>query len=172
MLNWLKKILHREQTTKKEKIISGIISFVYVFSLGYAGNIWTPERRAFYDSLIKPEITPDDTVFTIVWLALFIMIAWSGYFAWNHYKDEKFRKIFIGLFAINGFLIYLWPNVFFAQQNITTALYLIIGMIVIAELMILAAFRVNQKSAYLLIPYLGWLFFATYLNTAFVVLNG
>lgn len=128
-------------------------------------------QNSFYASLIKPEGTPPNWVFPIVWTVLFILIGLSAYYVWNHYKDELYRKIFVGLYAVNGLLVFLWPYLFFAKNNITGALYMILVLIVIIELMILAAFRVNHKSAYLLIPYLLWVFFATYLNTSFIVLN-
>lgn len=171
MFNWIKSLFHREQTSQKEKTISGIIASAYIFGLGYLGNQWTQESQEFYLQLTKPEITPPDWVFSVVWLILFSCIAAAGYYAWNHYKSYRFRTIFAVLYVINGLLVFLWPHLFFTRQLITTALYALIGLIIITEFMILAAFRVNQKSAYLLIPYLGWLFFATYLNTAFIVLN-
>lgn len=172
IINWIKSLLHHEQTTKKEKMVSGILFFGYIFILGYAGNQWNPTTRAFYDSLVKPEITPPNWTFSVVWLILFTCIALSGYYAWNHYEDEQKRKLFTLLYGLNGLLAFGWSYTFFGLQMIDKALYVIIGLIIVIELMILTAFKVNQKSAYLLLPYLGWVLFATYLNTAFVILNG
>ncbi len=172
MLKWLKNLLHHEQTTKKEKMISGILFFGYIFFLGYTGYSWNPEKTAFYNTLLKPEITPPEWTFSLIWLTLFACIGLAGYYAWNHFESEKYRKIFTALYLVNGFLVFLWPYLFLTQQSIASALYIMIGLIIIVELMILTAFKANQKSAYLLMPYLGWLFFLTYLNTAFIVLNG
>lgn len=171
MFDWLKKLFQREQTSKKEKIISSLIFFFYIFFFGYRGNVMEGAQKTFYDSLIKPSITPPEWVFPFVWTALFILIGLSAYYVWNFYKSDHYRKLFILLYAVNGLLVFLWPYVFFTKQAIITALYIIVALIIVIELMILAAFKTNHKAAYLLVPYLIWVLFATYLNTSFIALN-
>lgn len=172
IINWIKSIIFQEQTSKKEKLISGAIAFGYIFTLGYAGNLWNEQRDTFYNSLIKPDNTPPDALFSVVWLLLFIAIGFSGYWAWNHFQSKKYRQLYTILYFINGIFVFLWPTLFFGKQDINSALYLIVALILLVEVMILTAFKVNRKSAYLLVPYLLWLFFAAYLNIGFVVLNG
>jgi tryptophan-rich sensory protein len=70
MFNWLKQLLHREQTSKKEKMASGFIAFLYIFALGYQGNIMDKGGQAFYEALIKPGMTPPDWIFPFVLLRL------------------------------------------------------------------------------------------------------
>ncbi len=171
MFNWLQKLLHREQTSKKEKLASGFIAFLYIFTLGYQGNIMDKGGQAFYETLIKPGATPPEWLFPFVWTALFVLIGLSAYYAWNFYDNDRYRKIFVGLYAANGILVYLWPCFFFTRQDITSALYIIITLIIVIELMIVTAFKVNHRSAYLLMPYLAWILFATYLNASFLILN-
>ncbi len=160
-----------QETSKKEKTVSAIVFFLYIFILGYAGSGMDVMEGSFYSSLVKPGATPPSWVFPIVWTVLFILIGLAGYHVWNHYKDEKYRKIFVALYAINGILVFLWPYLFFTQELITTTLYVIVALIIVIELMILAAFKVNHKAAYMLIPYLIWVLFATYLNASFIMLN-
>jgi translocator protein len=171
MLHWLKKLLHVEQTSKKEKAISATFFFAYIFIAGYIGNNMNVEAWAFYNNLTKPNFTPPGPIFGMVWLILFICIALSGYYVWNFYKIKWMRKAYVGLYAINGLLIYLWPYFFFAQQSIDKALYIIVMLIIVVELMMLIAFHNNKRATYLLVPYLAWVFFATYLNTSILMLN-
>ncbi len=171
MLTWLKNLLNREQTSKKEKLFSGLIAFAFIFFVGFRGNIMDEKGSAFYDTLIKPNITPPEWIVPFVWTTLFVLIGLAGYHVWNFYENDRMRKIFTGLYFVNGLLIYLWPYLLFTQQSIGGALYAIIGMIIVAELMILSAFKANHKAAYLLMPYLLWILFATYLNISFLVLN-
>lgn len=152
-------------------MVSGLIAFAYIFFLGFVGGRMTPESQAFYDTLVKPEVTPPQWVFPVVWTVLFFLIGLAGYYAWNFYENNKSRKIFALLYLINGILVYLWSYFFFTQQSIINALYVVIGLIILIELMILAAFKTNRKAAYLLFPYLLWVFFATYLNISFLVIN-
>lgn len=171
MFTWLKNLLHREQTSKKEKLFSGLIAFAYIFFVGFRGNMMDDKSSIFYNSLIKPDITPPGWVFPFVWTALFFLIGLSGYQVWNFYENNWMRKIFTGLYFVNGLLIYLWPYLFFTQQSLGNALYAIIAIIIVVELMILAAFKTNHRAAYMLIPYFLWVLFATYLNITLVVLN-
>ena len=171
MFDWLKKLFHVEQTSTKEKVVSAFIFFLYIFLLGFGGSKMNAESQAFYDSLVKPDVTPPEWVFPIVWAVLFFLIGLAGYYAWNFYESNRHRKIFAFFYLINGILVYAWTCFFFTQQSIIYALYAIIGLIIVIELMILTAFKTNRKAAYLLIPYLLWVFFATYLNISFIVLN-
>jgi translocator protein len=171
MFDWLKKLFQMEQTSKKEKIISALIFFVYIFAIGFAGGGMNDRTKAFYDALIKPNLTPPGWVFPIVWTILFALIGLSGYYVWNFYKSDKFRKIFSALYLINGLFVFSWSYVFFNMQDVTGALYIIVGMIILIEIMILVAFRTNHKAAYMLIPYFLWVLFATYLNTTLITLN-
>lgn len=171
MFNFLRNLFHHEQTSKKEKLISALVFFFYIFFMGYAGGDISGNIGSFYGSLTKPSLTPPNWVFPIVWTILFVLIGLAGYYVWNFYENSLYRKIFAALYAINGILVYLWPYIFFQKQLITTALYVIIGLIIVIELMIITAFNVNRKAAYILMPYLLWVLFAMYLNTSIIVLN-
>ncbi|MBN1258670.1 tryptophan-rich sensory protein [Candidatus Peregrinibacteria bacterium] len=168
MFNWLKKWFHVEQTSKKEKIVSAAIAFIYIFTLGWA----SPNPGEGYQTIIKPAAVPPNWVFPVVWTILFILIALSGYLIWNHYATDKGRKAYTLFYLVNGFFVFLWSYFFFGLHNMASALYVCVALIILAELMIITAFYTNKKAAYLLLPYLGWLLFATYLNTAIIALNG
>ena len=60
---------------------------------------------------------------------------------------------------------------FFILQNPNLALVVIIFMDLFVILTIKEFFKVSKISAYLLLPYLIWIIFATYLNIGFVILN-
>jgi len=171
MFKWLSNLFHRPQTSKMEKWISSGIAFFYIFGLGYAGGGMDTKTMAFYQTLIKPAFTPPKWVFPIAWTILFVLIGLSGYYVWNYYLNDRLRKWFAGLYAINGLLVFLWSYLFFGQQSITGGLYVIVAMIIVIESMILVAFKSNVKAAYLLMPYFLWVLFATYLNISIVALN-
>ncbi len=168
MFDWLKKWFHVEQTSKKEKIISAIVAFVYIFAMGLS----SPMPTAWYATIKKPAAVPPNWVFPVAWTILFILIALSGYLVWNHYETDIRRKFYTFLYMINGFLVFLWSYFFFGMNNPTNSLFTCIGLLIVAELMIITAFYTNKRAAYMLLPYLGWLLFATYLNTAIIALNG
>ena len=168
MLNFLKNLFKLKKTSRKEKVVSAILSFGFVFLMGYTGSV---EPGAWYESLNKPDVIPPNYVFGIVWTILFLLLGFSMYRVWNYYESKFQRKLFAVLYVINGFFIYYWSQLFFGQQNMIGALYTVIGIIIVAELMIITAFQNNKKAAYVLIPYLAWILFATYLNATIISLN-
>ena len=128
-------------------------------------------HNPFYDSLVKPGLQPPDWVFGVVWPILFVLLGMAAYYAWNYYTVEWKRKIFTILYLLNGLLMMTWSDQFFVKGSLTNGLYAMIGLVVIVEMMIIAAFYTNKKSGYLLLPYLLWILFAAYLNVSYVVLN-
>jgi translocator protein len=171
MFNWLKSLFHRPQTGIREKWISSFVSFFYIFGLGMASGGMSPKTMEFYNALQKPSLVPPNWVFPVAWTILFALIGLSGYYAWNQFKTNGLRRLFAGLYAVNGVLVYLWSHLFFERQNIMGGLFVIVAMLIVIESMILVGFRNNAKSAYLLLPYFLWVLFATYLNIAIIALN-
>ena len=171
MFHWLSNLFRRPQTSTREKWISGLVATAYIFGWGFAGGRMNAKTSAFYEALQKPGLTPPNWVFPVVWTILFGLIAWSGYEIWNHFATNRLRKIYAILYAINGMLIHQWSYWFFERQSISNALYIIVAMVIVIELMILSAFKSNQRAAYALLPYFLWVLFATYLNISIVALN-
>jgi translocator protein len=168
MLNFLKNIFKIKKTTEKERVISGVLAFAFVFLMGYGGSS-VPD--AWYQALKKPEVVPPGFVFPVVWTILFALIGYSMYLTWNYYESDLKRRLFSVFYIINGVFIYLWSYLFFGRHNIAGAFYTIIGIIIVTEVMILIAFQNNKKAAYILMPYLAWILFATYLNATIITLN-
>ena len=168
MFEWFKKLIHREKTSKTEKLISLLLSALYLFGIGYI----SPTPNAWYEGLNKPTELPPNIVFPIAWFIIFILLISAMYNMWNHYESDVIkRKWYVLLYIINGFFIWQWSALFFGEQNITGALFIAIALLIIAELMILLGFYTHKKSAYLLMPYLAWLLFAIYLNASIITLN-
>lgn len=68
-------------------------------------------------------------------------------------------------------LNFAWSPIFFGLQDPTSALIVILGLLVTVVGFILASWRQNRTAALLFLPYLAWVAFATALNGAIVALN-
>ena len=75
------------------------------------------------------------------------------------------------IYGINLFLNFLWTPIFFGLKLRLFALIWIILLVGVIIYMIICFYKVNKKAAYLLIPYLVWCVFATYLNLTIYLLN-
>jgi tryptophan-rich sensory protein len=99
------------------------------------------------------------------------MMGISLYLVWKSDVGVILKKTAILLFAAQLILNFFWSFIFFNQRQIGWALVEIILMWVFILLTILAFSRVNKPAAWLLVPYVSWVSFATLLNYAIWKLN-
>lgn len=126
--------------------------------------------NAWYATLKRPPFTPPNWVFGPVWAILYLMIAVSLFL---FYRNEK-EPVPIRINALIGTHIasnLTWTSLFFGRQNPAAALVDIFILVVTLVAMIAYFRRKHPVSAVLLIPYLVWVTFATYLNTGIYLLN-
>ena len=80
---------------------------------------------------------------------------------------ENARLIYFIQLVINA----LWTPIFFGLKEYFFAFLWILMLIVLVITMILTFYKISKKAAYIQIPYLLWLLFASYLNFGVFVLN-
>lgn len=121
------------------------------------------EENSWFAELVKPEAQPPGWVFPIAWTVLYLMmgIAFSMIL---HARGARSRGLAIGLFLIQFLLNLSWSPIFFGRHQVTTAFYLIILILVLAIATTIIFGRVRKAAAWLMVPYLAWLSFASILN--------
>jgi len=119
-----------------------------------ADDIW-------YQQLIKSPLNPPGYVFGIVWPILYFLMSISAYRTFTETKN---------LFLIQLLFNALWSWLFFTFQMPFVALLNIWLLIYLNIKLTLKMFYQDKISGILFIPYVLWLFFASYLNL-FIVLN-
>ena len=141
-----------------------IICLLIVFAIASISSVFTSSSvNSQWYSSIKPSITPPNYVFPIVWNILYFLIALSLYFSWISASKQK-HKIIVIVFGINLLLNALWSFLFFFLQQFAIAFFDLILIWLTIWAMILATYKINKKSSFLLIPYLLWVSFAGILN--------
>lgn len=130
------------------------------------------ENLIWFQSLNKPFLTPPNWVFTPVWTILYIMMGLSLIvFINGDGKIKKEKRAGVIFFMTQLVLNLLWSPTFFGQMNLLGGLIIIIFLNVFILLTIISFFRYSKLAAWLLVPYLLWVMFATYLNFQYYVLN-
>jgi len=128
-----------------------------------AGNPW------FMD-LVKPAIYPPPATFGIVWSALYLLMGIALTLVITA-RGAPGRGLAIGLFVLQFVLNLAWSPLFFGMHQIAAALGLLVA-IDVAVIATVAVFRkVRPLAAWLLLPYLAWVMFATLLNWQFLSAN-
>jgi len=130
---------------------------------GGIGSLFTSSSvYTWYPQLRKPEWNPPSWIFGPVWTVLYLTMAISAWLVWrNAGPGAKFALI---LFAIQLLLNIAWSWVFFRLHAIGPAFgeILLLWMMIIATAV--AFFPISFLAAWLLIPYIAWVAFASYLN--------
>lgn len=117
------------------------------------------------DGLIKPFLYPPQILFPIVWSILYFLMSVSFYIVYR--KDKSTSKIYFLQLIVNS----LWTVIFFGLKLRLLAFFWLLLIIILVIIMFVKFYKINKIAAYLLIPYLIWLFFAGYLNLAIYLLN-
>lgn len=139
--------------------------------LGFvAGRLGGGPETVWFQSLVKPEIFPPPAAFGIVWGILYVMIGFALALvvsAWGAFG----RGLAIIVFALHFAGNLAWTPVFFGMQNMQGGLYVLIYTAITLLLVIAVFWRVRRLAALMLLPYLGWVLFATLLNYEFIAAN-
>jgi len=115
----------------------------------------------WYQDLIKSPLNPPGYVFGIVWPILYLLMSISAFRTFNETKNLFLIQLLFN--AIWSWLFFTFQMPFIALLNIWLLIYLNIKLN-------LKMFNQDKLSGFLFIPYILWLFFASYLNL-FIVLN-
>ena len=123
-----------------------------------------------YSELNKPFLTPPAWVFPPVWIILYALI-FAALIVYT-IKCKRCNKLkgYV-VFVLQMLFNLLWSPVFFALNNISLALGIVIILDILVFLNIYYFSKVSRTSGILLLPYFLWICFATYLNLMFLVLN-
>ncbi|WP_107040101.1 TspO/MBR family protein [Brumimicrobium mesophilum] len=131
----------------------------------------------WYATLNKPFFTPPNWIFGPAWTILYILMGGSLAIIWQiasigrYPTIIKFAKRGIVIFIIHFLFNLAWTPIFFNLHMIGLALVVILILLGLIIILIRHFYRLDRLSAFLLIPYLVWVSFATALNLAIVVMN-
>ena len=128
------------------------------------------KNREWYNTLKKSKLTPPGYVFGIVWPILYVLLAVSFVLTLKSLKCIGFCSPLV-FFTAQMALNFIWTTVFFKMKMMKTALVLIYAIIALTIVAVMKMLPVNKTAAGLLVPYLLWLLFASYLNLYIVVKN-
>ncbi|MBT7902758.1 tryptophan-rich sensory protein [Candidatus Woesearchaeota archaeon] len=149
------------------KLISAIILCQLA---GIIGSLFTANSvKTWYTTINKPIFNPPSWIFSPVWITLFILMGVSLYIIWN--QGFKKNKTEITIFGIQLILNTFWSIIFFGLKNISLAFVEIIILWIMILFTLIFFYKKSKTAAYLLIPYLLWVGFATILNLSILILN-
>ena len=129
---------------------------------GY-GNRW-------FAALAKPDIMPPAWAFPVAWTILYVLMGLALAIV-LHARGAQGRGLAIALFVVQLLLNLVWSPLFFRAHQVGNALALILGLTVLVAVVAWLFSRIRPFAGILLIPYLVWLAFASFLTYEIRQLN-
>ncbi len=149
----------------KQKIFRFIVSFVLCQGAGLIGTVFTVGAiQNWYVYLNKPEFSPPNWLFGPVWTILYTLMAVALFLVWQTGLTNRLTKtafwVFIGHLAVNA----LWSVLFFGLKSPALALIDIVLLWILIVVSMSLFYKIKKVTFWLLLPYLLWVTFATFLN--------
>ena len=155
------------------KRVAGIVVSIAVCELaGIVGSVFTmPSIPGWYAGLVKPSFNPPNWIFGPVWTLLYAMMGLAAFLVYEKGFTRPDVKKALAVFAAQLVLNTLWSIVFFGAHRILGAAVVIVllGALILATMLLF--YKISRAAAYLLVPYILWVGFATVLNASLYVLN-
>lgn len=136
-----------------------------------AGMFTTSEINGWFQTIEKPSWQPPNWVFGPVWTALYILMGLSFYLIWTTKAPPVQKRMAITLWLIQLVFNFFWSYIFFKQKQIDWALAEILILWFFILLTIIYFGRINKLAAWLMVPYISWVTFASLLTFAIYELN-
>lgn len=126
---------------------------------------------SWYPGLSLPAIAPGGGIIGLVWTIIFILGAVSALIAWNQKPlSPNFHWVF-WLFVANAVLNVGWTYLFFSLHQMGGALVEMVFLNLTTIALVILMWRHTLWAAILLLPYIIWVSFATYLTYLIWLLN-
>lgn len=123
----------------------------------------TQATQTWYRKIDLPSWLPPDRIFGPVWVTLYSCM---GIAAGRIYRAtaESTQQKLMAVWGLHCVLNVLWAPMFFGLQRLRAGFW--ISMLSITSLLwiIPAFYQIQPVASFLLLPYLAWLIFATFLN--------
>ncbi len=145
--------------------VGGVLLIGTISGLANAGSI-----NGWFSTLNKPSFNPPNYLFGPVWTTLYILMGISLYLILQSPRTDS-RNTALIIFAFQMVLNFSWSFLFFYFKWPGIAFMEIIVMWIAIIMMILTFYRISNTAAYLQIPYLMWVSFASILNGTIWYLN-
>jgi len=143
------------------KLIISILACLAVG--GISGYVTASEIPGWYATLQKPSFNPPNWLFGPVWTLLYIMMGIAFWLVWKSDASDLKQKAML-FFALQLTLNFFWSILFFSFHQTGWAMVEIALLWVFILLCIVSFYPISAIAAYLLVPYLCWVSFASLLN--------
>lgn len=152
-----------KKVSKMKRFYSVVIWVCVCFAVGAVASFLQSDALSeWYPYLNKSSLTPPAWVFPVAWSILYLLMGISVGLLYG--VKSIYSTVLYLVFVMQLVLNFLWSIFFFLFRSPLLGLLCIVMLGMFAVLYFVGAFVVKRLSAWLFLPYILWLAFATYLN--------
>lgn len=148
-----------------------LVSILMAELTGIVSGLLAGPIKSIYNTYTKPPLSPPDWIFGIVWPLLYALMGIAAYLIYKSEAKQSEKTKALKLYAFQLFVNFTWSIVFFRFHLLWGALVILLILDICVICTIAMFSRINKTAAYLMLPYLFWILFATYLNAGIAFLN-
>jgi tryptophan-rich sensory protein len=139
---------------------------------GFVGAIFTlPAIPGWYAGLQKPVFTPPSWVFGPAWTILYLLMGISLWIFITEGWKSRLGKAGVVLFLVQLAANVGWSVIFFGMHLLTAAFVEVLVLFCLIAATTAVFLRISRTAGLLLVPYLCWTAFASFLTGMVWVLN-
>ena len=147
-----------------------IIAILIPEAAGLLSSFASGNMGDAYGSYQKPPLSPPGVLFPIVWVILYALMGIASYIVYDESGGEK-RKEALTFYSLQLLFNFAWPIFFFRFEAYWISVVVILALLALVVITALKFKDISKVAFWLLVPYIIWLLFATYLNIGVAVLN-
>jgi translocator protein len=141
------------------------VSVVITLSVGAVSGFFTASSaKDWFVTLSKPSFNPPAWLFAPVWTILYIMMGVAFAIVWHSHSKLQKKYTAYTYYWLQLLLNFSWSFLFFFYRRPDLALIDIMLLFIMIASTIFSFKKISKTAAWLLVPYLCWVGFATALN--------
>lgn len=154
-----------------KKYLSYFLPTLLCFVLGgIAGLLQNSAIQEWYPYLVKPALTPPDAAFPIAWGIIYLCMGISAGIILT--SGSQSRHGVMALWFVQLSFNFMWSILFFTCRSPLLGMIDIVALDALVMLYIARSSAIRPSAAWLFVPYMCWVLFATYLNAYILAANG
>jgi translocator protein len=139
---------------------------------GALGAIFTRAAiPVWYAALKKPPFSPPNWIFGPAWITLYLLMAVAAFLVWQKGMAHPGVGAALAVFVVQLLLNALWSPAFFGLRSPLAGAAVIVLLWLAIALTMLLFWQIARPAAWLLLPYLLWVSYASALNISIYLLN-
>lgn len=158
---------------KKHSIADWLIFVLSAEVIGALSALFSGSMNDFFEKYKEPLLLPPSWLFPVVWAILFLLMGTSAYLVYMAKTKETAleNRNALAVYWVQLAVNFSWSIVFFRFELLWGAVAVVLALLALIVIMMVMFKKIRPLAAYLNIPYLLWVAFASYLSIAVAVIN-